>query len=140
MEDAVAGLGIGLIGTGYMGKCHALAWNAVAAVFGDVERPYLAMLAEGSRRRGGRKGHELGFARATGDWRMLVTDPSVDVVSITTPNAFHPEMAIAALEVGKHVWCEKPMATRLPDAERMLAAARASGRVAALGYNYIQNP
>jgi predicted dehydrogenase len=62
------------------------------------------------------------------------------VVSITTPNAFHPEMAIAALEAGKHVWCEKPMATRLSDAERMLAAARASGRVAALGYNYIQNP
>jgi predicted dehydrogenase len=69
-----------------------------------------------------------------------VNDPAVDVVSITTPNAFHPEMAIAALEAGKHVWCEKPMATRLEDAERMLAAARASGKVAALGYNYIQNP
>jgi predicted dehydrogenase len=111
-------MGIGLIGTGYMGKCHALAWNAVAAVFGDVDRPRLAVLAEAS----------------------LVTDPAVDVVSITTPNAFHPEMAVAALEAGKHVWCEKPMATRLPDAERMLAAARASGKVAALGYNYIQNP
>jgi predicted dehydrogenase len=49
-------------------------------------------------------------------------------------------MAIAALEAGKHVWCEKPMATRLADAERMLAAARASGKIAALGYNYIQNP
>jgi predicted dehydrogenase len=133
-------LGIGLIGTGYMGKCHALAWNAVAAVFGDVPRPHLAMLAEASQDLAERKAQELGFARATGDWRTLVTDPAVDVVSITTPNAFHPEMAIAALEAGKHVWCEKPMATRLADAERMLAAARASGKVAALGYNYIQNP
>ncbi|WP_114943167.1 Gfo/Idh/MocA family protein [Microvirga calopogonii] len=133
-------LGIGLIGTGYMGKCHALAWNAVAAVFGDIPRPRLAVLAEASQELAERKAQELGFARATGDWRSLVADPDVDVVSITTPNAFHPEMAIAALEAGKHVWCEKPMATRLPDAERMLAAARASGKVAALGYNYIQNP
>jgi predicted dehydrogenase len=136
----MAGLGIGLIGTGYMGKCHALAWNAVAAVFGDVERPRLAVLAEHSQELADRKAQELGFGRATGDWRTLVADPAVDVVSITTPNAFHPEMAIAALEAGKHVWCEKPMATRLPDAERMLAAAHASGKVAALGYNYIQNP
>ena len=121
-------LGVGLIGTGYMGKCHALAWNAVAAVFGDVERPRLAVLAEASQDLAERKARELGFARATGDWRSLVADPAVDVVSITTPNAFHPEMAIAALEAGKHVWCEKPMATKLADAERMLAAARASGQ------------
>ena len=49
-------LGIGLIGTGYMGKCHALAWNAVAAVFGDVERPHLAVLAEASQDLAERKG------------------------------------------------------------------------------------
>ena len=133
-------LGIGLIGTGYMGKCHALAWNSVSAVFGDVPRPRLAVLAETSQQLADRRAQELGFDRPTADWRNLVADPAVDVVSITTPNAFHPEMAIAALEAGKHVWCEKPMATRLADAERMLAATRASGKVAALGYNYIQNP
>ena len=49
-------------------------------------------------------------------------------------------MAIAALEAGKHVWCEKPMAPSLADSERMAVAARASGRVAILGYNYIQSP
>ena len=70
----------------------------------------------------------------------MVADPEVDVVSITTPNKFHAEMAIAALAAGKHVWCEKPMAPNLADAEAMLAAARASGKVAVLGYNYIQNP
>jgi predicted dehydrogenase len=87
------------------------------------------VLAEHSQDLAERKAQELGFARATGDWRTLVDDSAVDVVSITTPNAFHPEMAIAALEAGKHVWCEKPMATKLEDAERMLAAARASGKV-----------
>ncbi len=136
----MAGLGVGLVGTGFMGKCHAFAWNAVSTIFEGVPHPRLAVLAEVSQDLADRKARELGFARATGDWRSLVADPAVDVVSITTPNAFHPEIAIAALEAGKHVWCEKPMANRLADAERMLAAARASGKVAALGYNYIQNP
>lgn len=123
-----------------MGKCHALAWNAVAPVFGDVERPRLAVLAEATQDLADRKAREFGFARATGDWRSLVGDPAVDVVSVTAPNPLHAEMAIAALEAGKHLWCEKPMAGTLADAERMLAAARASGKIAVLGYNYIQNP
>lgn len=133
-------LGIGLIGTGYMGKCHALAWNAVAPVFGDLPRPRLVHLAEANAGLAARQASALGFEKATGDWRDLIGDPEVDVVSITTPNAFHAEMAIAALEAGKHVWCEKPMAPALADAERMRDAARASGKIAALGYNYIQNP
>ncbi|WP_332718461.1 Gfo/Idh/MocA family protein [Pelagibacterium mangrovi] len=136
----MTGLGIGLIGTGYMGKCHALAWNAVAPVFGDVAPPRLVHLAEANAELATRQARSLGFSRATGDWRDLIADPDVDVVSITTPNPFHPEMAIAALEAGKHVWCEKPMAPAFADAERMADAARTSGRVAVLGYNYIQNP
>ena len=134
------GIGVGLIGTGYMGKCHALAWNAVAPVFGDVERPRLAVLAEATAELAQRKAGEFGFARATADWRSLVEDPAVDVVSITTPNKFHAEMAISALRAGKHVWCEKPMATSLADAQAMHAAWKASGRHAVLGYNYVQNP
>jgi len=133
-------LGIGLIGTGYMGKCHALAWNAVAPTFGDVARPRLVHLGEANEALATQKASELGFARASGDWRAVVEDPEVDVVSITTPNQFHAEMTIAALQAGKHVWCEKPMATSEADALAMLQAAQASGKVAALGYNYIQNP
>ncbi|MDX3927370.1 MAG: Gfo/Idh/MocA family oxidoreductase [Shinella sp.] len=133
-------LGVGLIGTGYMGKCHALAWNNVSAVFGDVERPRLVHLAEADAELAGVRAREFGFARATADWRDLLADPDVDVISVTTPNQFHAEMAVAALEAGKHVWCEKPMAPAFADAERMLAAAKSSGRTAVMGYNYIQNP
>ena len=133
-------IGVGLIGTGYMGKCHALAWTGVQAAFGDtpvVRRAVLCEVEEGlARRRAG----EFGFEASTADWRALIADPAVDVVSITTPNALHAPMAVAALEAGKHVWCEKPMAPTLADSERMAAAARASGRVAILGYNYIQSP
>ena len=133
-------IGVGLIGTGYMGKCHALAWTGVHAVFDDtpiVRRVMLCEVEEGLARR---RADEFGFETATDDWRALIADPGVEVVSITTPNALHAPMAIAALEAGKHVWCEKPMAPSLADAERMAAAARASGRVAILGYNYIQSP
>ncbi|MEO5807998.1 Gfo/Idh/MocA family oxidoreductase [Devosia sp.] len=133
-------LGIGLIGTGYMGKCHALAWNSVLPVFGDIPRPRLVHLAEANPDLATQRAAEFGFEQATGDWRELIANPDVDVVSITTPNAFHAEMAIAALEAGKHVWCEKPMAPALADAERMADAAKASGKTTVLGYNYIQNP
>lgn len=133
-------LGIGLIGTGYMGKCHALAWNNVTSVFGDVPRPRLVTLAEVNSELAAKKAAEFGFAKSTGNWRDLLDDPEIDVISVTTPNAFHPEMAIAALDAGKHVWCEKPMAPAFSDALKMRDAARRSGRVAVLGYNYIQNP
>src|SRR5690606_12907487 len=103
-------------------------------------RPRLVHLAEVSAGLAASRAEEFGFEKSTGDWRALIADPEVEVVSITTPNAFHAEMAVAALEAGKHVWCEKPMAVALADAERMAAAATASGRVAALGHNYIQNP
>lgn len=133
-------VGVGLIGTGYMGKCHALAWNAVGAVFGDCPQIHLRHLADVSREQASAKAREFGFERATDDWRAVIEDPQVDVVSVTTPNSFHPEMAVAALEAGKHLWCEKPMATSLSDATRMRDAARNSPGVAVLGYNYIQNP
>ena len=133
-------VGIGLIGTGYMGKCHALAWNAVKPVFGDCPDIRLVHLGETNPELAREKAAALGFAKSTADWRDLVHDPDVDVISVTTPNVFHPEMAISALEAGKHVWCEKPMAPAFQDALRMRDAARASGRAAILGYNYIQNP
>jgi predicted dehydrogenase len=139
-EEQVDTIGVGLIGTGYMGKCHALAWNGVRAVFGDGPSVRLCHLAEVNADLAGQRAREFGFERATADWRDLLADPEVAVISITTPNALHAEMAIAALEAGKHVWCEKPMAVALGDAERMAAAAAASGRVTVLGYNYIQNP
>ena len=117
-------LGVGLVGTGFMGKCHALAWNAVKPVFGDGARPRLVHLADVSGELAAARASEFGFERASGNWRALIADPEVDVVSVTTPNQFHSEMAVAALEAGKHVWCEKPMAPTLAEAVRMREAAR----------------
>jgi len=131
---------VGLIGSGFMGKCHALAWTSVRTVFGDTPKVTLSHLGEASTELAVRRADELGFAKGSGDWRAIVQDPHVDVVSITSPNQFHAEMAIAALQAGKHVWCEKPMAPTFSEAERMAQAAHDSGKVAVLGYNYIQSP
>ncbi len=133
-------LGVGLIGSGFMGKCHAIAWSAVGAVFPEAGKPHLVHLAEVDATLAARRAGEFGFSRGTGNWREVIEDPAVHVVSITAPNQFHAEMTLAALRAGKHVWCEKPMATSIADAQSMADAARVSGKVAALGYNYIQSP
>lgn len=134
------GLGVGLIGSGYMGKCHALAWTSVATVFPNIERPELVALADLTPELARQKAKAFGFKKGVGDWRELVSDPAIEVISVTAPNQFHADMAIAALEAGKHVWCEKPMATSIKEAARMRDAAKQSARTAILGYNYIQNP
>lgn len=133
-------IGVGLIGTGFMGKAHALAYRTVRAVMGDVPGVRLEVLADTPAEKAAEMGAQFGFASATADWRDLVADPRVQVVSITTPNGMHREMALAALAAGKHVWCEKPMALSLEDARAMEAAARASGLKTQLGYNYTANP
>ena len=133
-------IGIGLIGAGFMGKCHALAFGAVKAVFGDVPRPKLEMLCDISLAKAQDAAARFGFARATDDWRALVEDPKVDLVSVTTPNALHHEMALAAIAAGKHVYCEKPMAVTLGQAEAMADAAARSRVRTLVGYNYLKNP
>lgn len=133
-------LGVALIGTGFMGKCHALAWRNVAAVFGGAH-PRLEVLCDTPADRARAGAAQFGFARATADWRDAVSDGAVDVVSVTVPNGLHRPIAEAALEAGKHIWLEKPMALSLADGEAMAAlAARHPGQVTILGYNYTRAP
>lgn len=135
-----APLGVALIGTGFMGKCHAMAWRSVAATFGGAH-PRLEILCDTPADKAEGFARQFGFARSSDDWQATVTDPAVDVVSITTPNSLHRPMAEAALAAGKHVWLEKPMALTLNDAEAMAAlAAERPGQVTMLGYNYLRNP
>jgi predicted dehydrogenase len=68
-----------------------------------------------------------GIARVTTEWEALARDPEVDAVVIGTPNALHAPQTVAALEAGKHVLVEKPMATTVAECDRMIAASRASG-------------
>ena len=138
---AISAIGIALIGTGFMGKSHALAWRNARAVFGDVPPVDLEVLCDANEAAVQALSDQWGFARASTDWRAAVADPRVQIVSITTPNRLHRTMVEAALAAGKHVWCEKPMALTLADAEAMAAAAAAAaGCRTQLGYNYTRNP
>lgn len=134
-------IGVGLIGTGFMGKCHALAYGAVKAAFGDVPAVDRMTLCDIEAAHAKTCAEQFGFQRSTTRWRDLLDDPAIELVSITSPNSLHREMAVAALEAGKHVWCEKPMALTLADAEAMAAAAaRMPSQATALGYGYLRNP
>lgn len=136
----LGGIGCGVIGTGYMGTCHAQALINVAHVFEPVLRPRLAMVADVSAAGAEAARARFGFARATADWRELVADPSIGLVSITTPNVLHKEMALAALAAGKHVWCEKPLALTATDAGELARAAERAGTTTLVGYNYLRSP
>ena len=133
-------IGVGVIGTAFMGKAHSLAYVAAGTAFGGGLRPRLEVLCDINAERGKAKQLEMGFDRSTTNYMDVVNDPAVELISICVPNAVHKEIAVAALKAGKHVWCEKPMATDLAEAEEMLAAARASNCQTILGYNYTQNP
>ncbi|WP_341485788.1 Gfo/Idh/MocA family oxidoreductase [Thioclava sp. GXIMD4215] len=133
-------LGVALIGTGFMGKCHAMAWNNVATVFGGA-RPRLEVLCDAVPDRARALAPQFGFARSSEAWQSVMEDPLVDVVSITVPNGLHLPLACAALEAGKHVWLEKPMALTLNEAAQMAAsAASRPDLVTMLGYNYLRSP
>ncbi|GEN24415.1 myo-inositol 2-dehydrogenase [Halomonas cupida] len=132
-------LKFGLIGTGFMGKAHAIALKAAPGVFSLPAIPVCELLADVDEAAAARKATELGFARSTGDWRMLVQDPDVDVVDICAPNFLHKEMALAAIAAGKHVYAEKPLALSATDAAEMVAAAESVGVRTLVGFNYIRN-
>ena len=131
---------VGIIGTGFMGRAHALAYRAAAGVFPMTPQPVLEMVADIDPTAAADARAQFGFRRSTTDWRVLVADPAVNVVAITAPTVFHHEMALAAVTAGKHVHCEKPLAPNATLAREMMLAAEAAGIVTQVGYNYIKNP
>lgn len=133
-------IGIGLIGGGYMGKAHAVAMAAVGAVFNTNLRPRLEMIAASSDTSAERYRMAYGFARGTGDWRVLVADPKVEAIIIASPQETHREIAQAAFDAGKPVFCEKPLGASLDDATAMVAAAEAAKLPNMIGFNYVRTP
>jgi predicted dehydrogenase len=83
-----------------------------------------------------RHAERVGFERTAQDWRAVVEDPAVDAVSITLPNAMHREVALAAIEAGKHVWVEKPVGRGIEDTSAVADAAQRAGVLNAVGFCY----
>ncbi|TDV56882.1 putative dehydrogenase [Pseudomonas graminis] len=133
-------LGVGLIGTGFMGRAHALAFHNARTTFDLPFNLKLIALADADAARAQQCAASWGFEGSHGDWQQLICDPAINLVAITTPNLLHFPMAMAALEAGKAVYCEKPLAVSLAQAREMQEAARKAGVVTRVGYNYQHNP
>lgn len=134
--DATA-LGVGLISVGWMGKLHTRAYQDIPVVYPELGvRPRLVHAADTAPDRADYAREVLGYARGSTDYRAVLADPEVDVVSICAPNHVHREIAVAAAEAGKPFWIEKPVGRDVGETAAVAAAAHAAGVETSIGYNY----
>ena len=134
-------VGVGLISVGWMGKLHSRAYQALPYVYPETGiRPRLLHAADTAPDRVDYATGVLGYARGTTDYREVLADPEVDVVSICAPNMLHREIGLAAAEAGKPFWIEKPVGRNVEDTAAVAAAANAAGLVTSIGYNYRHAP
>jgi predicted dehydrogenase len=136
-------LGIGLVGYAFMGAAHSHAWRTAPRFFDLPLRPHLAAVVGRNPAAVAEAAGRLGWDSAETDWRRLLERDDVDLVDICTPGDTHAEIAVAALDAGKHVLCEKPLANTVAEAEAMAAAAaRASERGvrSMVGFTYRRVP
>ena len=117
-------IGIGLIGTGFMGRAHANAWSAVNRFFELPRSAALDTVASKDASQAEDFAQRWGFAHHTGSWRSMLKNDDISIVDVGTPNHMHKDMSIEALQAGKHVACEKPLAGTLADARAMRDALR----------------
>jgi predicted dehydrogenase len=133
--------GIGLISVGWMGKLHSHAYQAIAQVYPELKiKPQLVHAADTAPDRAGYAREVLGYAKAGTDYRDVLADPDVDVVSICAPNMLHREIGVAAARAGKPFWIEKPVGRDAAETAEVAAAARTAGVVTSIGYNYRHAP
>ncbi len=117
----------GVIGTGFIGPVHIEALRRLGvqvAALADVP----AVVEKAAAKHG--------IPNAYGDWREMLKSAEIDVVHVTAPNRFHCEMSLAALEAGKHVICEKPLAMNTKETAQIVKVAKSSGTVFAVNYNF----
>ncbi|PSK98392.1 putative dehydrogenase [Murinocardiopsis flavida] len=138
-----APIGVGIVGYSFMGRAHSHAWRSAGAFFDLPLRPAMTALVGRDPEKARAAAAEQGWRDVETDYKALLGRDDIDVVDICTPGDTHPEIAIAALDAGKHVLCEKPLANTVAEAEAMAAAAEraaARGVRSMVGFNYRRVP
>ncbi|WP_236671268.1 Gfo/Idh/MocA family protein [Streptomyces sp. 7-21] len=141
--DGKPELGIGMVGYAFMGAAHSQGWRNAPGFFDVPLVPRLRALGGRNREAAADVAAKFGWESVETDWRQLIARDDIDLVDVCTPGDTHAEIAIAALEAGKHVLCEKPLANTVAEAEAMAeAAAKAarSGVRAMVGFSYRRVP
>jgi predicted dehydrogenase len=130
-------IGIGLLGPAGVGRAHAYAYRLIPLAFWPpAARPRLVRVCGRDKARAEESAARFGFETAGTRWEELVDDPAVEILDNCAPNALHAAPCLAALRAGKHVLCEKPLGRTAAEARALRDAARASGTVAMVGFNY----
>ncbi len=136
-------LGVGMVGYAFMGAAHSQAWRTAPHAFDLPLRPVLAALCGRDPAATAAAARRYGFESTETDWRALLEREDVQLIDVCTPGDSHAEIAVAALDAGKHVLCEKPLANTVAEAEAMAAAAgraQARGIRSMIGFNYRRVP
>ncbi len=139
-QQAPGTLGVGMVGYAFMGAAHSQGWRTAGHVFDLPLRPVLAAICGRDRAAVDAAAARHGWAAAETDWRALIARDDVQLIDICTPGDSHAEIAIAALEAGKHVLCEKPLANTVAEAEAMARAAEAAAARGRTGDRRVQLP
>ncbi len=130
---------IGLIGAGWMGRAHTTAFHNAKMIFGD-DMPVFEMVSDVNEEQVKNFAQKMGYKRYTTNWMDIITDPMIDLVDIATPNCMHFEMAKAALEHGKHIFCEKPLSLSAEQSRILADMAKEKNVVNYCGFSNIMNP
>jgi len=125
-------INVAMVGVGFMGRSHSNAWGQVGKFFDPPLQPVMHTVFGQEAENPQAFADNWGWQNVSTNWKEVVTNPEIDLIDLVTPNFVHAAPAIAALENGKSVACEKPLAGTLDDARAMAEAARkADGKTAA---------
>jgi len=134
-------IGVGLISVGWMGRLHSRSYANLRYAYPEAEfTPRLVIAADAVQANVDYAVDVLGYSKGTLDYREVLADPEVDVVSICAPNFLHREFAVAAAAAGKPFWIEKPTGRDAQETRDIVDAAEAAGVVTAVGFNYRHAP
>jgi predicted dehydrogenase len=142
-SGAAGSPGVAVIGYAFMGKAHSHAWRNVAALRPGAPGVRQQVLVGRDAAAVGAAAEQYGWAETATDWHEVLERDDIDIVDVCVPGHLHAEVAIAALEAGKHVIAEKPLANTMAEAEKMVATARAArerGVHSMVGFNYRRVP
>ena len=133
-------INVALIGYAFMGRAHSNAYRQVGPFFKPRLRPRMKVLCGRTRPNVEAAAKELGWEEVSTSWEEVVARKDIQLIDIATPGDSHAEIAIAAAQAGKAVFCEKPLANSLADADRMLAAVEKAGVTHMICHNYRRAP
>jgi predicted dehydrogenase len=136
-------MNVAMVGHGFMGAAHSQGWRTAPRFFDLPVEPRMKVIVGRDEERTQASARKFGWDESATDWRSVLARDDIDLIDICTPGDSHTEIAIAALEAGKHVLCEKPLANSVEDAERMAAAASSAakfGVFAMVGFSYRRVP